>query len=310
MELRQLEYFVAVAEQRHFGQAAERLHIGQPAVSQQIRRLERDLGVELLDRSPRHVRLTAAGQRFLPRARAVLAAAEQARASVSTLARPDTVTLRLGTSAGLGQHLDDLLDALADSAPWLTVELISAGTQARLKQVASGELDAAFLRGARDTTELRVVPIWQDSLVAALPASHPLAAGVDVALADLAELPLRLIARRHNPALVDLVLTACQDAGFEPVPGPPPAPLTDTVAAIGAGTPTWTVVYAAQAAQLRSRRVAFRPFRTPGLSITTGLAVRRSSPPPTLELLLDACASTRATDGLAGRTVTIDGGDC
>ncbi len=295
MELRQLRYFVAIAEEMHFGRAAERLHIGQPAVSQQIRRLERDLGVELFDRSPRHVRLTPAGQRFLPRAQAVLAAAEEARASVSDLAGPGAITLRLGTSAGLGRHLDDLLDALAGLAPWLTVELISAPAQVRLKQVASGGLDAAFVRGVHDAAGLNVVPIWQDPLVVALPASHPLAAGADVALADLAELPLRLTTRRNNPPLVDLVLTACHDAGFEPMPGPTAASLTDTIAAIGSGTPTWTVVYAAQAALLRTRRVAFLPFRAPGLSITTGLAVRRSSPPPALDVLLAACAASPAT---------------
>jgi DNA-binding transcriptional LysR family regulator len=293
MELRQLRYFVAIAEERHFGRAADRLHIGQPAVSQQIRRLERELGVELFDRSPRHVRLTPAGQRFLPRARAVLAAADEARASVAGLA--GAVPLRLGTSDGLGRHLDDLLDALARTAPWLTVEIVSAPTQARLAQVASGALDAAFVRGDHRAAGLRVIPVWQDPLVAALPSAHPLATGADVALRDLAELPLRLTERRTNPPLVDLVVNACHDAGFEPLPGPPAASLTDLVAAIGAGAPTWTVVYAAQAAQLRTRRVAFVPFRAPGLSITTGLAVRESAPPPALDLLVEACTSPPAT---------------
>ncbi len=294
MELRQLRYFVAIAEEMHFGRAAERLHIGQPAVSQQIRRLERELGVELFDRSPRHVRLTAAGQRLLPRARAVLAAADEARAAVR--AEPLTgVALRLGTSTGLGRRLDDLLDALARLAPRLTVELVSAPTQVRLNQVRTGNLDAAFVRGGSYPADLRVLPVWQDPLVAALPAAHPLSDGADVALADLAGLPLRLTERRNNPPLVDLVVTACQEAGFEPLPGPPMAALTDTVAAIGSGTPTWTVVYAAHAALLRTRRVAFVPFRAPGLSMATGLAVRRASPPVDLDLLLQACAAPPAT---------------
>ena len=95
-----------MAEELHFGRAADRLHIGQPAVSQQIRRLERELGAELLDRSPRHVRLTAAGENLLPEARAVMAAAARARAAVAATPAARTGKLRLGTSAGLGERLE------------------------------------------------------------------------------------------------------------------------------------------------------------------------------------------------------------
>ncbi|MFF4290526.1 LysR family transcriptional regulator [Streptomyces sp. NPDC001633] len=113
MELRQVRYFVTVAHELHFGRAAERLHIVQSAVSQQVRRLERELGAELFDRSARQVRLTAVGARFLPEAQALLAAEERARAVVAELTAGRSRTLRLGTSTGLGAHLDRVLDALA-----------------------------------------------------------------------------------------------------------------------------------------------------------------------------------------------------
>lgn len=288
MELRQLSYFVTVADELHFGRAADRLHIVQSAVSQQVRRLERELGQELFDRSPRHVRLTAAGERLLPEARAVLAAVERARAAVV----PRT-TLRLGTSSGLGDHLDRVLTALAEIAPDLAVELVSAPTRTRLEGVADGRLDAAFVRTAEPVSGVRLIPLWEDPLVAAVPAGHPLADRPDVALEDLAGLRLRMVARRSNPPLVDLVMSACDAAGFEPLSGPVGGSLQDSLATIGASAaPQWTVVYAAHARQLRSPRVAFLPFRPVPLMLPTALAVRRAEPPAAgIGPLLEACAA-------------------
>jgi DNA-binding transcriptional LysR family regulator len=296
MELRQLEYFVAVAEELHFGRAADRLHIGQPAVSQQVRRLERELGAELLDRSPRRVRLTAAGESLLPEARAVMAAAARARAAVTPAAR--TGKLRLGTSAGLGERLERVLDAFAGLAPGVALELVGATADERLARLADGTLDAAFIRSPvwEGDRGLRAVPLWRDELVAAVPARHPIAAGTYAALADLAELPLRLTARRNNPALVDLVVSALSAAGREPVSAPPASNLTDTMAAIGADGASWTVVYASHAALLRTTRVAFVPFEPPGLSLTTHLALRREPPTPLIELLLRACDLRESDD--------------
>ncbi|WP_030160754.1 LysR family transcriptional regulator, partial [Streptomyces sp. NRRL S-244] len=284
MELRQLRYFVTVAEELHFGRAAERLHIVQSAVSQQVQRLERELGADLFDRSPRHVRLTGAGERLLPEARAVLAAAERARAAVR-----EQAGLRLGTSTGLGEHLDRVLGDLAVLAPDTSVQLVSAPAHDRLEQVADGRLDAAFVRSLEPTPGVRILPLWKDPLVAALPAAHPLARETELAISDLAGLRLCITARRNNPALVDLVVGACHSAGFEPLPGPVSGSLQDTLATIGAGSmPMWTVLYAAQARVLLSPRVAFRPFRAPGLALPIGLAVRRETPPAALAVLLKA----------------------
>ncbi|MFE6051316.1 LysR substrate-binding domain-containing protein [Kitasatospora sp. NPDC056446] len=292
MELRQLRCFVAVAEELHFGRAAERLLLGQPAVSQQVRRLERELKVELFDRSPRYVRLTPAGERFLPAARGVLAAEDAARALAADLAAP--AALRLGTITGLGERLDRILDTYQQQAPGVRVELHSAPVRERLARLADGRLDAAFVRGAiaGSSTDLRFLPVWQDELVLALPARHPLADRPEVDLADLADLPLRLTERRNHPALVDLVTEACERAGFRPVLGPPHGSLQDTLASIGTGAPMWTVVYAANARMVNAHRVAFRPCRTP-LALTTSVAVRRSAPLP--RLLLEACHRTAPT---------------
>jgi DNA-binding transcriptional LysR family regulator len=287
VELRQLRYFVTVAEELHFGRAAERLHIAQPAVSQQVQRLERELKVQLLDRSPRRVRLTEAGQRFLPAARNVLIAADQARASVAELAGGRAEVFRLGTVTGLGARLDNILDAFAERLPHVQVELVTLTVRERLAQVADGRLDAAFVRApaVEDTPDLEYLRAWDDPLIAALPARHPLAAHETVRLADLASIPLRLTARRNHPALVDLVLTACQRAGFEPVPAPTATTLQDNMAAIGTAAAMWTVIYAANADQVHNSRVVFRPFADSGMSLPIAVALRAGTVSPSSELL-------------------------
>jgi DNA-binding transcriptional LysR family regulator len=287
VELRQLAYFTAVAEGLSFARAAQRLHIVQPAVSQQIRRLERDLGVQLFDRTSRRVRLTAAGERLLPEARAVLAAADKTRQVAAELA--GSGILRLGTSQGLGDRLTQVLDELARTTPAPRVKLVSAPAERRLAMVRSGQLDAAFVRATPRARDLEVLPLWDDPLVAALPAAHPLAAHPALDLRQLRDLPLRLAPRDDNPAFHDFVLAACAAAGFEPEPGPAFTNTQDTLAEIGAGPACWAVLYASATEQMIAPRVAFRPLA--GLATQTALAVLPGPPTPTLRRLLDACAT-------------------
>ncbi|NUR89491.1 MAG: LysR family transcriptional regulator, partial [Nonomuraea sp.] len=197
MELRQLRYFVAVAEELHFGRAAERLTIVQSAVSQQVARLERELGVELFDRSPRRVRLTAAGEAFLAPAREVLAAERRAVAAVGRFAAVRETVLRVGTSRGMGERLERVLERLVGG---VRMELLSAPPGERLRRVADGRWDAAFVRGALPAPEgVRLTPVWQDDLLVALPSRHPLATAPGIDLAELAGLPLYLVGRQENP---------------------------------------------------------------------------------------------------------------
>jgi DNA-binding transcriptional LysR family regulator len=290
MEFRQLLYFVAVAEELHFGRAAERLHIVQPAVSQQIRRLEAELGIALLDRSTRRVTLTIAGQRLLPEARAVLAAVQHAQQAVAELVAERATTLRLGTSTGLGERLSRVLAELRSRVPGQAVELVSLPAHERLTRVADGKLDAALVRGIVSHPGLRVESVWEDLLVAALPAAHPLMRHPQVALSDLAALPLRMVAREVNPALVDLLLGACRADGFEPLLGPPAGNDQDMLAAIGADPATWTVYYKAQAEMLSTQAagVAFVTIDPP-LRMPTSLAVPATGGSPALQALLGAC---------------------
>lgn len=301
MELRQLRYFVTVAEELHFGRAAERLMIVQSAVSQQVRRLERELGVELFDRSPRHVRLTAAGESFLPDAYAVLEAERRALAGVARFAEPRARTLRIGTSTGMGEHLERFLEGIERTQPGVRVELSTAPTAVRLGQVADGVLDACFARGVEQGPDgVRLIPVWQDALVAAISARDPLAARLRLDIGALAGLPLSLAPRHSNVPFVDFVTGACRDAGFEPIPGPSNGNLQDTLAAFAAGIPGWTVLYASHAHRLAAARVSFVPLYEPGengaqLSLPAVLAVRTTMPRVRLESLLAACRITVPT---------------
>jgi DNA-binding transcriptional LysR family regulator len=280
VEIRQLTYFVTVAEELSFGRAAERLHIVQPAVSQQIRRLERELGVQLFDRSSRHVRLTMAGERLLPEARA---------AHVATgIATGADGVLRVGTSQGLGERLDHTLEQLRRIAPGLQVQLVSAPAAERVARVRAGELDAAFVRAVTTAPGVELLPVWQDPLTIVLPATHALAAQPAIQLQQLSGIPLRLAPRQDNPPFHDMIMGACANAGFEPQLGMPFTTPQDTLAEIGTGPPAWTVLYTAAADLMPAHRVAFRPLA--GLTARTCLAVPPGPPAPALRRLLDAFA--------------------
>jgi DNA-binding transcriptional LysR family regulator len=239
------------------------------------------------------VRLTSAGERLLPEARAVLAVAGRTRQIAASIAAGAGGLLRVGTSQGLGERLAQILEVLRRAAPTLEVRLVSAPVTERLARVRSGELDVAFVRAVTAAPGVELLPVWNDPLTVALPAAHPLAAQPAIQLRQLSPIPLRLAARDDNPPFHDLVLGACADAGFQPLPGPPFTTPQDALAEIGTGPPTWTVLYTAAAELIPVHRVAFRPLA--GLTAQTCLAVPPGPPGPALRRLLDACATASAS---------------
>jgi DNA-binding transcriptional LysR family regulator len=266
VEIRQLRYFVTVAEELHFGRAAERLHIVQPAVSQQVSRLERELGLTLLDRSPRRVALTADGQRLLTEARSVLTAVDRVAAVAAELAAGraagQTKAIRLGISAGLGERAGRGLRALRATWPDVRVELVDGPTGRHLAEVRDGALDLALVREPSRLPGLRVVEVWRDRLVAVLPAGHAAASGDRVQPADLAGGLLRLPARASDPALFDTTVAACREAGFAPCIGRPVGSLEAALVEISGGEREWTAVYASTPRPAIAG-LAERPFPDP-----------------------------------------------
>ncbi|MDF9816418.1 LysR family transcriptional regulator [Streptomyces sp. SPB162] len=293
MELRQIQYFIAVAEELHFGRAAERLHIGQPAVSQQVRRLERELRTQLFDRTGRTVTLTPAGEALLPEGRDLLKALDRFAAKAERLAARNEATLRVGISSALGRRLDYFLDALPDSGSGIRFEFQTLDAHTRLAEVRAGRLDAAFIRGIESAAGLRLLTLWYEPLVVALPAAHPLAERGRLELADLAELPLRLASRAENPVLFDAVVAACGKAGFEPTVGPPSTELQDTLADIGAGAAGWTLMYPTAAETVSSRRIALLPLNGEPITMRMFLALRENADPERLRLLTETSTQVR-----------------
>ncbi|MEU4341551.1 LysR family substrate-binding domain-containing protein [Nocardia sp. NPDC023852] len=204
------------------------------------------------------------------------------------MSNPRSAPIRLGTSDGLGEHLDLVIEALARLSPPVRVELTSAPTRTRLDQVRTCALDATFVRGVAERPELRLIPVWQDRIALALPINHPLSDAPTVDLGELAGMPLRLADRARNAPLHDVMVAACRAAGFEPVFGPPFTTMQDTLAMVGGSADTWTVVYEAHARRLPTARVAFRATATP-IVMTTSLVVSETNPPWCFDHLLQAC---------------------
>lgn len=297
MELRQLRYFVAVAEEGGFARAGERLNIVQSAVSQQVRHLERRLGVQLFDRSLRHVRLTPAGERLLPEARAVLAAADRTRRIAADIAAGNGGVLRLGTVQGPGDRMYRTFTELALVAPGLHVRPHRLPVANRLAAVRAGELDAALVRAAQSLNDLDLFQVWTDPLYVATPVDHHVPAGRSMGLESLADLPLRLAPRDVNAPFHDLITGTMRGAGAEPLLGPPFDTLQQTLTAIAGGPPSWTVFYDVSGIP-SVPGVAIRRLDTPALA--TSLAVRPGSTSAGVRHLL--AALHRAMD----RTTTQD----
>ena len=185
-DLRELRTFVAVAEERNFTRAAERLHLAQQAVSKSVGRLERELGVELLERTTREVRLTAAGAALLESGREALGAADAAFARARDVGRGLAGTVRIGVSPAVGPAvLEDIAAVLRDGAPELAISLLEVrpGDVGRL--LRDRELDLVVARTSLDGPEADSAALRPTPAVLAVPAGHPLAGAEAVRLAEL-----------------------------------------------------------------------------------------------------------------------------
>ncbi|MEV5749980.1 LysR substrate-binding domain-containing protein [Actinoallomurus sp. NPDC052308] len=214
---RHLRYFVVAAEELHFGRAAEVIGIAQPPLSQSIQRLERELGVELFDRSRRQVRLTTAGHLLLDEARELLAREERLRTLMRKAGDGALGVLRAGVPPETpAVALQALSRRITDEVPELDVDLQELTTAEQLRLLASAQLDVGLVHHPVDAADLRFGPTVDVALGVVLPRTSPLARLRELGLCDLAGHDLILAPRATAPGWHDHVLDVCRADGFTP----------------------------------------------------------------------------------------------
>jgi DNA-binding transcriptional LysR family regulator len=288
MELRQLRYFLAVARELHFGRAAERLGMAQPPLSQQIRKLERTLGVALFWRSKRHVELSEAGRVLQAEAERLLMQAERAALATQRAGRGEAGNLRIGytSTCAFTPVVLDVLRRYQAAHAGVVLGLAEMHTTEQLRAVLDGRIDAAFIRSPLSDPQRQytVLTLLQEPLVVALPASHPRAAAAAIALADLRAEPFVLFPRAVGTGLFNDILAACRAAGFDPNIVQEAPQFTSIIGLVSAGLGLSLVPQGLQ--QLRLDAVIYRPLvGTPVVAPIT-LVVRRHTPSPALTALL------------------------
>ena len=217
MELRHLRYFIAVAEELHFGRAAERLHMSQPPLSQQIRQLEDELGFALFHRTKRTVKLTVAGEQFLVSTRQIFEQLNRAIENGRLHDRGETGQLAIGfVSSAAYNVLPELLQRFRERYPLVELLLREMATRQQLSALAEGRIDVAILRPPIDMPGLEWTLLLEEALVVALSDEHPLAHRPQISIVDLRSETFISFPRQLAPGLFDCAIQLCQQADFSP----------------------------------------------------------------------------------------------
>ena len=215
--LRHFWYFLAVAEERHFGKAAKRLGMSQPPLSQQIQVLEKSLGVKLFERSRQGVRLTKEGAEIMGPVQRFMEHAQRLQLEVLDARQGRDTKVTIGAvNAALFDIMPQLTRLAKQRYPHLSLSLTEMDSAAALSAVQNGEVDVAFARFDQPVSALEIRPIVKDQLVVVLPIDHPLPRRDRIALIELAKESLVLSPRRISPSFFDQIVSACHHVGFSP----------------------------------------------------------------------------------------------
>lgn len=285
MELRQLRYFVAVAQEQNFTRAARRLNIAQPPLSRQIRQLEHETGVLLIERGLRPVRLTEAGKLFYDQAVQALDHVERMVEMTRRLAAAARPRVGIGfVSSTLYGYLPEVIRRYRVERPEVEISLLELTSLEQIPALKEGRIDVGFGRIPHGDPQVDRVLMRNEPLLAALPATHPLAVRADLRLADLAHLPLVVYPKAPRPSYADQVLALYRACGLRP---PLVHEVKELQTALGfVAAESGVALVPASVARLRRDNVVYAPLDEPGAISPVIMSTRRDDPSPEIALIL------------------------
>jgi DNA-binding transcriptional LysR family regulator len=296
IELRQLRYFVAVAEEMHFGRAAARLHMTQPPLSQTIQALEAALGTLLFSRTRRSVTLTPAGSALLPEARRILLQAHALPDLARRAASGESGRLTLAfVSTADYSVLPPFLREFREAYPQVQIDLREATTDVQLEELLQGRIDAGLLippLSDKEKAALEYMPVLSEPLILAAPQGSKILRGKnDVALKTVTDMPLIIFPRRIAPAFHDAILACFHDAGLTPRIGQEAIQMQTIVGLVSAGMGIALVPQSVS--NLKRPGVEYRRLADKTPLVETGLAWRRDNTSPVLHAFLELLRKKR-----------------
>jgi len=280
MEFRHLRYFLALAEELHYGRAAQRLAISQPPLSVAIQQLEASVGARLFDRDSKGVRLTPAGAAFRDSAQALLDRAEDACALARDVQAGEVGRLRLGfVGSTLFNGLSAWLQAFQAGHPKVEVVVVELNSQDQIDALLGEELDLGLVHTDRLPPALASQPLYDEPFLACLPAGHPLAALERISLASLSDQPFILFSRKGSPDYHARIVEICRQQGFYPRLQHEGRHWLSVVSLVSQGLGVSIVPAAFQQAGIQG--AAFRPLAE-GIEPSAVFAAWRRDAPPVL----------------------------
>lgn len=299
MELRHLRYFLAVADELNFGRAAQKLRIAQPPLSQQIRGLEEELGVELFTRSKHKVELTRAGADLAKEAAHILSRVRRMEEQASLLSQGQTGTLVISSGPTImATVLRRALPIFAQQYPKVSLEFRDYLSARSLTALKEGTVDLGFLVPPNRTDGLSTEEVLTEPIVAALPANHALANRKELALAELAAEQFITLSTRVAQSYREQVIAYCQQEGFEPKMLHETTSIWANLLLVETGV--GVTLLPSSARKVFAHRIAYVPLSSPATSIKYVVAWRKDNRSPALQAFLDVVRNGPAKE-LAGR---------